>query len=111
MKKLYAPTFFSLPLVIFLTLALEYQNTAEAANVRGQCLSQYTKLYLKGPLHKAFASTGTMVELKTRTNRIACGGTDSWPSQKSATREALKICERVKRRSGISGTCRVIDMH
>jgi hypothetical protein len=96
-----------LRLVAVSAVLFSLAGVCEAKVTRGQCGEQFKSLYKKGPIHKAFASTGTIKQFSTQ-GGFACGGTDSWATLKEAITDALSRCERVRRRNRLAGKCRIV---
>lgn len=84
------------------------ESEAQAKITKGHCGTDYRKLYLPDTLHKAWASTGSIVQFSTL-GGFACGGAGAYPTKAEAIAEAIKRCKHSRDSHQLRGKCRIID--
>ena len=77
-------------------------------NATGWCEIDYRTKYKKWPLHKAFASSGTVLQF-SHGQGYGCGGTYRWATKSQAIQDALRRCELVRSSNHLAGRCKIID--
>ena len=90
------------------TIAVALASFSPAnAEVIGTCKTHYQR-YLSGATPKAFASTGTLAQVKT-INAVDCGVVMQWSSKAQAINKALELCNNARKASRRAAQCRIIN--
>ena len=92
--------------VIFIIFTSLNLSTLAQAKLK-TCASEYRKHYLKGPLHKAMATTGGRSPLGH--SAMSCGTAWGYDTKKQAIREALRQCRVTDKKFKDPGDCQITE--